>query len=151
MHIQQVGVDGAIGNNYYLYSTQDGVFINSMNFSITFDIDLKYFLNTGSTVAFLLKSYDLSQKFGIVGTESFTFVDNFDPLEFYQTLTETILQLGGYTLIEYQAPMIVKSRTDVLGSDQLVVTNFDFSLYASAYGPTNSPYNTFYLFTSDIA
>ena len=151
MAIEQIGADSTINANYYLYSAADGVYIDSMTFSITFDIDLKYFINTGNSVVFLIKGYDLSQKFGIVGTESFTFVDNFTPLEFYQTLTKNILQLGGYTLIEYQAPMIVKSRSDILGSDQLVTTTFDFSMFASTYGPGNSPYNTFYLFKSDIA
>ena len=151
MAIEQIGTDSTIGNNYYLYSAADGVFINSMHFGISFEIDLKYLLNTGNSVEFLIKGYDLSQKFGIIGTESFTFVDNFAPVDFYQTLSRNVLQLGGYLLIDYQAPMIVKSRSDMLSSDQLVTTTFEFSLYGTSYGPGNSPYNTNNLLESDIA
>lgn len=129
----------------------NNIFLKSSDFEIKFDVESKYFLNTGNVVNFLVKNYDLTQKFGIVGTEQALWVDNFSPGDFYETRGEIALFLASDLMYKYQVPLIVKTKKQALNSDQLVSSDFEFSLYGSNYGPGNSPYGTYDLFQSDIA
>jgi len=143
-------VNMLIDNTYYL--TNSSIFVKDSSFTIKFMIENKYFLNQQNEVVFFIKNYDLTQTYGIVGTESLTFTNNFLPGIYSENLTKNTVSIGNKILFEYQAPMIIKKREDVLGQGNLVETKFDFSMYGANYAPTSdyNPYNND-LFYSDIA
>jgi len=145
-----VFVNMLIDNTYYL--TNSSIFIKNANFEIKFTIDKKYFLNRQNEVVFLVKNYDITQSYGIVGTEAITFSDNFSPGIYNENLTKNTVSITDQILFEYQAPMIIKKREDKLVENNLVETVFDFSMYGANYAPLSSyePYGVD-LFYSDIA
>ena len=143
-------VNMLIDNNYYL--TNSSILVKDTSFTIKFTIENKYFLNVQNNVVFFVKNYDLMQTYGIVGTENLTFTDNFSPGAYSENLTQNTVSIGSQILFQYQAPMIIKKREDVLAQGNLVETKFDFSLYGTNYSPNSiyAPYNSD-LFYSDIA
>jgi hypothetical protein len=140
---------------YYLSTgtsvNPSNIYFKAMDFAIKFMIEPRYFINLGNVVAFLIKDYTLSQDYDIVGIEEATFVDNFVPGQFYETLTEHSLYLASLLLLKYQAPMIVSAKQDTLAAEQLVSGNFTFSMYGANYSPGISPYALYDLFRADIA
>jgi hypothetical protein len=126
------------------------IYLNKSAFKVDFKIDAKYFLNTESVVVFVIKDYELSQNYGLVGFETSTLVDFFDPAQFAYYYTTNTIIIGEYTnlstrkfILEYQVPMLVKSKTQNLSEGALVSSDFDFSLYGAPYGPlsTGTPYS----------
>lgn len=137
-----------VNNSFYL--TDSPIFLSAADFEIKFDIEPKMFLNTGNSIIFLVKNYDLIQSFTIVGTENNINVDNFAPGVFTETLAINSLSLANNLLYQYQAPMIIRKRGDLLSANNYVSTTLDFSLYGANYAPGNSPYGVD-LFLSDIS
>lgn len=129
----------------YLFSTGLNIYLNKSSFKLEFKVEAKYFLNTGSTVVFIIKDYELDQSYGLVGFETSTLVDFFNPAAFAYYYTTNTIIIGEYTnlatrkfILEYQAPMLVKSKTQNLNEGALVSSDFDFSLYGAPYGPLSS-------------
>lgn len=122
---------------YYLQSNANDIFLDSCNFAINFDIDVKYFINTGNVVTFVLKNYDITQSYGITGFAYIPITDNFEPGEFHYRDTINTVLLGpsanGNCILQTQLPMIVKSKALNFNEGQLLTTVFDFSFYASQY------------------
>ena len=132
-------------------SLPNNIYLDTTSFEIAFDVEQKVFLNYNSVVTFLVKNYTLAQKYGIVGQEQSLIVPNYEPGEFYETLTQSSLYIAGNLLIKYQAPMIVGSKTNTLAQSSLVNTDIDFSMYGANYSPGNSPFGVYDLFQSEIA
>jgi len=135
------------------FITSSPVFLSGTSFDITFDIDTKFFLNLGNVVVFMVKSYSFKQSVDIVGFEQLILTDNYTAGEFAYYYTENTVSIGpsNNILLQYQAPLIVKSKDLQLNAGDTTKTTFDFSLYGTSYGPGDSPYALNYLFYSDIA
>jgi hypothetical protein len=135
------------------FITSTPVFLSGMDFDITFEIDYKYFINTGNVVVFMVKSYSFKQNVDITGFEQLVLTDNYSAGEFDYYYTENTISVGpgNAVLIQYQAPLIVKSKDFKLNAGDVTKTTFDFSMYGTSYGPGDSPYALNYLFYSDIA
>ncbi len=131
--------------------TNSSVFLNSYTFEIKFDIDKKYFLNTGNKVVFIIKNYELLQSVDFVGfaigaLDAF----NFNPGGFTNFYTTSTVAIGGasYLLFQFTAPLLISTRKDSLDQGQLAKTTLDFKLYGTTYAPEAGSY---YLFNSVFA
>ena len=135
------------------YITSSPVFLSGMDFGIDFTIDNKFFINLGNTVVFMVKDYSFKQSVDIVGFEQLILTDNYSAGEFDYYYTENTISIGptNNVLLQYQAPLIVKSKDQKLNSGDTTKTTFEFSMYGTSYGPGDSPYSLDYLFYSDIA
>jgi hypothetical protein len=145
--------DGGTGTPYLLNTSNANIFLESSSFTIDFKVDPMYFLNTGNVVVFALKDYTLQQQYGIVGFEQNTFVANFDPglFGYYYATHTLVFGSNNQILLEYQAPMLIKSKGNILSANQLTKTTLDMSLYGVPYSPGNSPYGSFYFCASTIS
>lgn len=150
--ITPVYADG-VGSPYLLNTFNTNIFLESATVNIDFKIDPKYFLNTGSSVVFALIDYDLQQQYGIVGFEQNTLTANFQPglFGYYYATNNLTFGDNNQTLIEYQAPMLIKSKSNILSANQLTKTNLDMSLYGVSYSPGNSPYDSLYFCRSSLS
>lgn len=162
MELVQVYDDGTTGSPFFLNSSNSGIFLDSTNFEINFKIENQYFLNSQTNdlglplTTFLLKNYDFSHKYGIVGGEGQTHTAWFagGVFTYYNTINTLAIGNSPYNsnvLLTYQTGMLVKSKSYNLNNNQLFKTDLDFSFYGTTYGPGNSPYGTYDLFYSDIA
>ena len=135
------------------YITDSPVFLSGTSFDITFDIDNKFFVNLGNVVVFMVKGYTFKQSVDIVGFEQLILTDNYNAGQFDYYYTENTISVGptNNVLLQYQAPLIVKSKDLQLNAGDTTKTTFDFSMYGTSYGPGDSPYALDYLFYSDIA
>lgn len=122
---------------YYLQSNVNDIFLDSCNFSITFEIDVKYFINTGSVVTFAIKDYDITQSYGITGFAGYPLPENYAPGVFSYRDTINTVMLGPSAnqnfIYQTRLPMVVKSKALNFNEGQLLTTQFDFSFYASQY------------------
>jgi hypothetical protein len=134
------------------YITDSPVFMSGTSFDITFDIDNKFFVNLGNVVVFMVKGYTFKQSVDIVGFEQLIFTDNYNEGQFDYYYTENTISVGprNNVLLQYQAPLIVKSKDLQLNAGDTTKTTFDFSMYGTSYGPGDSPYALNDLFYSDI-
>lgn len=143
----------SVGTPYLLNTSNANIFLESASVTIDFKIDPMYFLNTGSSVVFAVKDYDIQQSYDIVGFEQETFTANFQPglFGYYYTTNTLVFGDNNQTIIEYQAPMLIKSKGNILSAGQLTKTNLDMSLYGVPYSPGNSPYDTYYFCRSTMS
>ncbi len=150
MELQQINSDGTFGENFFLNSANSGIFLESTNFDIKFEVDAKYFVNRGNTVDFMMKNYSFAQSFDIKGNEIQTDVAQFQPGFYAYYYTETTLMLASQVLLKYQAPLNVKTKGKELSSGQLTSTKLEFSMDGTTFGPFNSNYGST-LFFSNIS
>lgn len=117
--------------------TSNNIFLEESNFNVKFDLEPKYFFNTDVVprVIFLIKGYDVTHKYGVVGLEGNTTVIDWTAGSFYEnTLRNKMLFGGAYvTFLDYTLPMTVKTKSYKWSSDSLVKTDFEFSMYAYPY------------------
>ena len=161
-----------VAKNYDVYINQNifsgsafyaSYLLEGCEFSIKFEFSKHSFVNTGGGVNYLLKSYDVNQKFSLVGLEQSQFVNNFvygdlgtasltTVNEFDQSYSSTVVNnlsfyldkflsshSNFYYLTSYTLPFIVKMRSNRINQSDFIKTDFDFSLY----GSNNSESNVF--------
>ena len=161
MEIQQVNTDGSTEVPYFINSSNSGIFLDSTSFDMKFVIENQYFLNSATdnngfpVTTFLLKNYDLSQTYGIIGAERQTDIawNQGGAFSYYDTINTLSLGASPFNslvLLRYQTGMVVKQKAYNISAGQFFKTDLDFSLYGTTYGPGNSPYG-FSFFYSDIA
>lgn len=125
--------------NYDLFINLNGmlqnVYLEGSEFSIKFENTPKTFINLNNEIVFLVKNYDLMQKFNIVGTESSQYAADFAAGTFLYQGYNIIMYVGNPNInpsfLNYTPPFIIKTRSDLLSADQLVKTELDLSLYGS--------------------
>ena len=126
--------------------TSNSIFLEESNFNIKFDLEPKYFYNAAATprVTFLIKGYDVTHKYGVVGLEANTTVIDWTAGGFSADSLRNVLLFGGAsaTFLDYTLPMVVKTKSYKWTSDALVKTDFDFSMYAYPYS-ASTPFTGF--------
>jgi hypothetical protein len=115
-------------------------FVEGAEFSIEFENSVHYFVNNSGFATFLIKSYNVDQKFSIVGGEAE--VQNIFNVTAgnFQTITPQItLAIRNRVFYSYSLPLVVKSRTDKYNNDNLIKVDLGLSIYgATVSSPTNT-------------
>jgi hypothetical protein len=107
-------------------------FVDSATFSIKFDNSVHYFVNNSGYATFLIKSYDVAQKFSIIGAESYTQnIFNVTAGNFVDIVPSVSLSIRNRTFYSYTLPLVVKSRTDKYQSGNLIKVDLDLSIYGA--------------------
>lgn len=142
-------------NNQMPYSLQIApsglmnVYLESTNFKLKFDIEKKEFLNSLNEVYLLFKTYAFEHKYTVVGKELGTSAPDYYLGSYDEYLTLNSISLFGEVLLQYQAPMVIQSKTIIYNADDLIKTDFNFVFNGTNYNPINSPFNG-NLFYADI-
>ena len=109
------------------------VFVESANFTVNFENSVHYFVNNSGYATFLIKSYDVDQKFSIVGGESYTQnIFNVTPGTFVDIIPSISLSIRNRTFYSYTLPLVVKSRADKYQSGDLIKVDLNLSTYGKA-------------------
>jgi hypothetical protein len=107
-------------------------FVESANFTVNFENSVHYFVNNSGYATFLIKSYDVDQKFSIVGGESYTQnIFNVTSGNFADIVPFISLSIRNRTFYSYTLPLVVKSRTDEYQSGNLIKVDLDLSIYGA--------------------
>ena len=115
------------------YSPLSPVFVESANFTVNFENSVHYFVNNSGYATFLIKSYDVDQKFSIVGGESYTQnIFNVTPGTFVDIIPSISLSIRNRTFYSYTLPLVVKSRADKYQSGDLIKVDLNLSTYGKA-------------------
>jgi hypothetical protein len=107
-------------------------FVESAEFSIEFENSVHYFVNNSGFATFLIKSYNVDQKFSIVGGESY--VQNIFNVTAgnFQTITSQIaLAIRNRVFYSYSLPLVVKSRSNKYNSGDLIKVDLGLSIYGA--------------------
>jgi hypothetical protein len=108
-------------------------FVESANFTVNFENSVHYFVNNSGYATFLIKSYDVDQKFSIIGGESYTQnIFNVTAGNFIDIAAYISLSIRNRTFYSYNLPLVVKSRTDDYQSGSLIKVDLDLSIYGKA-------------------
>jgi len=108
-------------------------FVESANFTVNFENSVHYFVNNSGYATFLIKSYDVDQKFSIIGGESYTQnIFNVTAGNFIDIAASISLSIRNTILYSYNLPLVVKSRTDDYQSGSLIKVDLDLSIYGKA-------------------
>ena len=108
-------------------------FVESATFTVNFENSVHYFVNNSGYATFLIKSYDVAQKFSIIGGESYTQnIFNVTAGNFIDIAASISLSIRNTILYSYNLPLVVKSRTDDYRSNSLIKVNLDLSIYGKA-------------------
>jgi hypothetical protein len=150
MFYQAIDATGTLQFSGSLF-TSNNIYLESGEFEIKFDIEIKHFLNqdyNDPVVDFAIKNYSFSQNYGIVGYVNSAYFDT-DYLasnQFTQRNIESVLAIYPYNnsspvvLLDFTAPMIIKTHQLDYAQGELVKTKFDFSIYGVTFNPANSNY-----------
>jgi len=107
-------------------------FVESANFAVNFENSVHYFVNNSGYATFLIKSYDVDQKFSIIGGESYTQnIFNVTAGNFIDIVPFISLSIRNRTFYSYTLPLVVKSRTDDYQSGSLIKVDLDLSIYGA--------------------
>ena len=108
------------------------VFVESANFTVNFENSVHYFVNNSGYATFLIKSYDVDQKFSIVGGESYTQdIFNVTSGNFVDIMPFISLSIRNRIFYSYTLPLVVKSRTDEYQSGNLIKVDLELSIYGA--------------------
>jgi hypothetical protein len=117
-------------------------FVESATFTVNFENSVHYFVNNSGYATFLIKSYDVDQKFSIIGGESYTQnIFNVTAGNFIDIVPFISLSIRNRTFYSYNLPLVVKSRDDIYQSGNLTKVDLDLSIYGKAGSSPFSNYN----------
>lgn len=153
VNLQTIYNNGVTNSSPFLLTTgqSNGIFLDNSEIDIKFSVTPKFFHNTGNIVVFWLKNYSINQNFNIIGFEQNMPATNFAPGNFDYYIAENSMSIFNNLLIRFTAPFLISTKTQALNRNNLVSTRINFSMYAPAYSPGNSPYGGLNLFQSSIA
>jgi hypothetical protein len=116
-------------------------FVESATFTVNFENSVHYFVNNSGYATFLIKSYDVDQKFSIIGGESYTQnIFNVTAGNFIDIAASISLSIRNTILYSYNLPLVVKSRTVDYQSGSLIKVDLDLSIYGKA---GSSPFSNY--------
>ena len=116
-------------------------FVESATFTVNFENSVHYFVNNSGYATFLIKSYDVDQKFSIIGGESYTQnIFNVTAGNFIDIVPFISLSIRNRTFYSYNLPLVVKSRDDIYQSSNLTKVDLDLSIYGKA---GSSPFSNY--------